>query len=175
MQNIVLQAWNKTKQSLSKEIKRHLIKSELIHPWKIVGDALKIYEQASQPELSTFMILVSYEELLSSKATPIHSQKLVPHQFFQAISFSCAVLKLKYHQKCFGVIDFVDMRFDYNSQMLLQRICNINQNLVSNYFKMIRHFIMPLQQSFIRTGKINYHSVALVAIPNNIIGKLAYF
>jgi len=148
MRSVGLQAWNKTKKLLSKEVKRHPIKSELIDSWKVAVDSFNIYKkdldvyqkQASQSKLSMVINLVR----ISSFVPQTYSEKLAPNESKEAMIFFLGPLRQKYTQQYFKVIGFVSMQFNYISKMLLQLISDAEQSLLSNYFKMIRHLSLRL-------------------------------
>ena len=144
MLNVSLQAWKKTAKFLSKEVKRYLIKSELIDSWKFAGDSLKIdknaldfyQKQASKPKPSMVINLVLKQELLPSTISPTYSEKLAHNEPQKAITFVLATLKQKHTQQYLRLIGFVSMQFKYIGKILL--------SLLSNYFKVIHYLSLPL-------------------------------
>lgn len=165
MRNVSLQAWNKTEKLLSKEVKRHRIKSEFIDPWKIAEDCFIIYEKtlevylqyAQISEASTVDSLTHNKESVSSYISSTHITK--------AIGFSLGILRDKYTQQDPRVIGFVSMQFHYTGQLLLQLLSDTEQKLLGNYFKVIDdHLYMPLQRAYNAAAKLDCNSVALTAV-----------
>lgn len=150
MQNVSLQAWNKTTKLLSK-MKRYLKKSHFINSWKITGDSFKIYQkaldvyqkQASQSKLSMINNLVHKKELLSSPVSPRYSQNLAFNQPKKAMTFSLATLRPKHRHK-YLLIEFISMLPNCIKQMLLQLLSDAEKSLLSYYFKEIEHSYLPL-------------------------------
>ncbi|AFY59203.1 hypothetical protein Riv7116_6890 [Rivularia sp. PCC 7116] len=174
MRNVSLQAWNKTEKLLSKQLKRHRIKTELIDPWEITRDSCKIYEKsldvymrAAPGEPSMVSELASKEESRASPEDPIYAQRLAPNQLTKAISSSLGDLRQKYTQKDPRVIGFVSMQFHYTGQMLLHLLSGIEQSILSTYFKVVDdHLYMPLQRAYMAAAKLDSDSVALSAVRN---------
>lgn len=173
MRNVSLQAWNKTEQLLSKEVKRHRIKPEAIDPWEIAGDSFKIYEKALEvythfvpPSKPSMVIeLAAKKESLSSDVPLRYTEQLAPTQLTKAISSSLGALRRKYTQQDPKVIGFVSMQFHFTSQMLLQLLSHTEQKLISNYFKVIDdHLYMPLQRAYTAAAKLDCDSLALSAV-----------
>ncbi|MEO1429425.1 MAG: hypothetical protein AAFV71_10245 [Cyanobacteria bacterium J06633_8] len=172
MGNISLQAWNKTEKLLSKELKRHRIKTDLIDPWEITRDSFNIYEksldvymQAAPWEPSMLVELAPPDESLSSPANQTGVQGLALNQLTKAISSSLGNLRQKYTQQDPRVIGFVSMQFHYTGQMLLQLLSGIEQNILSTYFKVVDdHLYMPLQRAYMAAAKLDADSVALSAV-----------
>ncbi len=173
MRNVSLQAWNKTEQLLSKEVKRHRIKPEAIDPWEIAGDSFKIYEKAIEiytnfalPSKSSMVIeLAAKKESLSSDVPSKYIEQLAPNQLTKAISSPLGALRRKCTQQDPKVIGFVSMQFHFTSQMLLRLLSHNEQKLLSNYFKVIDdHLYMPLQRAYTAAAKLDCDSLALSAV-----------
>lgn len=144
MGNVSLQAWDKTRGLLLKQVKKHLRKYQLIDSWKFVGDSFKIdnkalavdRKQLSQSQLSIVINLVDKKEFLSSALHPKYSQYLAPNESKKIITFLLGTLQQKHLQK--------SMRSNCINQMLLQLLSDAEQSLLSYYFKAIHHFYLPL-------------------------------
>ncbi|MGB6301290.1 MAG: hypothetical protein WBF90_34635 [Rivularia sp. (in: cyanobacteria)] len=173
MRSVSLQAWNKTEKLLSKEVKRHRIKPELIDPWEITEDSFKIYEKAldvytnfAPPRKPSMVVkLLAKEESLSSDVSLRYTEQLAPNQLTKAISSPLGALRRKYTQQDPKVIGFASMQFHFTSQMLLQSLSLTEQKLLNNYFKVIDdHLYMPLQRAYTAAAKHEYDSLALSVV-----------
>jgi hypothetical protein len=137
------QAWIKTENLLSKEVKRHGINYKLIDPWEIAKDAHCIYEQ----------ILLSYTTQVSA-----------PH-LCVSISSALGRIRQKYTKIDPRVIGFVSMQFHYTGQLLLEPLSQQEQVNVGDYFKIIDdHLYMPLHRAYNAAAKHDYHSPILQTI-----------
>lgn len=144
MRYVSLQAWSKTTKLLSKEVKRHLIKSKLIDSFKIYKKALDVdQKQASQSKLSMVINLVHKKESLSSGISLRYSKNLAPNQPKKTITFFFGTLRQKSKQK-YLFINSISMQFYCIKQMLLELISDTEQSLLSYYFKVIQHFYLSL-------------------------------
>ena len=171
MRTVSLQAWNKTEELLSKEVKRHRIKPEAIDPWEIAGDSFKIYEKALEvythftPPHNRSTVIKLATEKESPDVSLRYTEQLAPTQLTKAISSSLGALRRKYTQQDPKVIGFVSMQFHFTSQMLLQLLSHTEQKLLSNYFKVIDdHLYMPLQRAYNAAAKLDCDSLALSAV-----------
>lgn len=176
MRNVSLQAWNKTEQLLSKEVKTHRIKPELIDPWKIAGDCFKIYQEAlgvythfaPPPKSSMVIKLTAKEQSLSSDVPLRYTEQSAPNHLTKAICSPLGALRWTYTQQDPRVIGFVSMQFHYTNQMLLHLLSHTEQKLLSNYFKVIDdHLYMPLQRAYTAVAKLDYDSFLKSKLGNN--------
>ncbi len=173
LRSVSAQAWTKTENLLSEEIKHHNIDANLINPWEIAGDSFKIYQktldvytqQTTKRPLSLVMNYLVESNSLDGQAQDIYTEQVAPNKLATVISPEIGAIRNKYTSIDSRVIGFVSMQFHYTSQMLIQPLAPLERSLVGAYFKVIDdHLYMPLQRAYEAAANHDYNSPVLCAV-----------
>ncbi|NEO31488.1 MAG: hypothetical protein F6K36_13845 [Symploca sp. SIO3C6] len=137
------QAWSLTEKLLSKDIQRHGINLDLIHPLEIAADTRYLFQT----------VLDAY----ARQETPQRLSVIVGKDFGR--------VRQKYTSIDRRAIGFVSMQFHYTGQKLLEWLLPREQLLWTSYLKVMDdHMYMPLQAAYEAAGNHSYNSPALIAV-----------
>lgn len=150
------QAWSLTEKLLSKDIRRHGINLDLIHPLEIAADTRYLFQT----------VLDAYAQ----QETPQRLSVIVGKDFGQ--------IRQKYTSIDRRAIGFVSMQFHYTGQKLLEWLLPREQLLWTPYLKVMDdHMYMPLQAAYEAAANHSYHSPALIAVRQllPVSSQIAYY
>lgn len=150
------QAWSLTEKLLSKDIRRHGINLDLIHPLEIAKDTRYLFQT----------VLDAYAQ----QETPQRLSVIVGKDFGQ--------VRQKYTSIDRRAIGFVSMQFHYTGQKLLEWLLPKEQLLWTPYLKVMDdHMYMPLQAAYEAAANHPYHSPALIAVRQllPVSSQIAYY
>lgn len=136
-------AWSKTEQLLSEEIRRHGINPDLLNPLEIATDTRYLFQK----------VLDGYAEQITAQRVSV----LVGGDFGR--------VRQKYTSTDPRAIGFVSMQFHYTGQLLLQWLSSEEQALWMPYLKMMDdHMYMPLRAAYEAAAKYDYTALPVRAV-----------
>lgn len=137
------QAWSKTEDLLSDEVRRHGIDPALIDPWQIAADSHNLFKKC----------LDAYAD----RATPRRLSVMVARDF--------GLVRQKYTAEDPRTLGFVSLQFHYTGLSLLEKLSASEQALFAPYIKVMDdHLYMPLRDAYEAAASHAIDAPALIAV-----------